>query len=155
MLRTVAAQTNRAGAGCDRYDLRCFRLRAARGFRRDVRCRPPIRIASLAGLLEAVLAEDRWRSAGCWRLVAVQNIGVEVDSARPANGPGRAIERDSTENLVVIDGRKDAIEGACEVEFANQAVRERNAQAACAEMADFRDARKGAHGRHSTGEARC
>lgn len=60
-----------------------------------------------------------------------------------------ASDGDPAKSLIVIDRRKHAIKGASEVEFANETIRECDAQATIAQVADFRDAYESAHESHS------
>lgn len=107
------------------------------------------------GLLEAVLAQQGWCVPRGRFLITVQNIRVEIDSVWPADGPCRAIDRNSAEGIVIVDCRQDAGERSGEIDLADKAVREDHAQLTCAEVLDPSDTNESIHARHPTAAARC
>jgi hypothetical protein len=97
-------------------------------------------IRGLAGFLKPVLTQEAWRDRGRRRVVAVEDVGIEVDAARPTHGAGNRVDRCASKDCVVVEGGQNAGQRCREVEFAHEAVRERDSKHAAAEVLHDGDA---------------
>ncbi len=87
-----------------------------------------------AGLLKPVFPDDPdavWR---CRFHVAVQNVGVEIDPARPAHRSGDRVDAGAAERCVIVDCSKYSGERIVEVQLSDQAIGENQAQEAATEV---------------------
>jgi hypothetical protein len=75
----------------------------------------------------------------------VQDVGVEVDAVRPRDRASNRIDRDSSEDIIIVDRCEHARQCVGEVEFAHEAIGERDAQETRAEMLDGCDAGENGH----------
>jgi hypothetical protein len=75
----------------------------------------------------------------------VQNVGVQVDAIRPGDRASNRIDRDFSEDLIIVDRCEHARQCVGEVEFAHEAIGERDAQETRAEMFDGGDAGESGH----------
>ena len=75
----------------------------------------------------------------------MQDVGVEVDAVRPGARASNRIDRDFSEDLIIVDRCEYARQCVGEVEFAHEAIGERDAQETRAEMFDDCDAGESGH----------
>ena len=75
----------------------------------------------------------------------MQDVGVEVNAIRPGDRVSNRIDRDSSTDLIIVDRCELARQCVGEVEFAHEAIGERDAQQTRAETLDGCDAGENGH----------
>lgn len=75
----------------------------------------------------------------------MQDIGVQINAIRPRDCASNRIDRDSSEDLLIVDRSEYANQSVGEVQFAHEAIGERDAQETRAEMLDGYDAGENGH----------
>ena len=88
-----------------------------------------------------MLLQHGWGSARCRWVIAVEYVGVEVESTWPGGGAGDLVDGDSTERLVVVNVRQHAAERSGEVQVSRQSVIEAHSQHASAKVLDVHNPR--------------
>jgi len=101
---------------------------------------------SSVGWLQPTLANEPWAHSRCSFEVAVQHVGVEVDPPGPAHRARSCIDRRGREAKVVVERAKHSAQRTREVEFANEAVGERDAQQPPTKVLRCHDANERLHG---------
>ncbi len=99
-----------------------------------------------AGLSEDVLSQNGRRLAARRPVIAVENLGVQVDAVRPGDGAGHLIDEHLSELDRIPKGFKDAsMQHRPQVELPDEPVREGQPQAELPEGLDLDDPRRSAH----------
>jgi hypothetical protein len=100
---------------------------------------PKVLGSASAGAFEPVLAEKARLHRGGRFVISVEDVGIEVDAVRPGDGSGNRIDCDCRKGLVVVDRSENARQRVGEVEFAHDAVGERDPQRAHVEKLNVAD----------------
>lgn len=82
----------------------------------------------------------------CRGLIAVKDIRVEIDPVGPAKGAGNLVDGCLGERRIVVERRENPGKLALEVELPHEAIGERDAESAGAEMLHIGDTGERLHG---------
>lgn len=96
---------------------------------------------------EPILLKDHRRPSAGGLVIAVEHVGVEIDSVRPADRSCDIVDLDLAENARIPNWLEDtALERCIEVQFSDEAVGEGQTEAEVPEVFDFDNPGQPAHG---------
>lgn len=91
----------------------------------------------LASGLAVMLAKQSRSAPTGGGVIAVKDVGVEVDALGPRHGAGDCVNDDVREHVIVVDDRQRSRQRAGEVELPYETVAEHDSKHSASEMLDL------------------